>query len=153
MSQTGCVFCAVVGELRRVERCPNPGAPDQVYRRVAELPASVAILAPDQYYRGYTLVVAKTHAAELCQLPEAESTQYYHDMLRVARAVAAVFQPRKLNYEVLGNTVPHLHWHLFPRYADDPNPLRPTWEHRHAPRLLSDQAYDETLVALRRHMS
>lgn len=152
VSEPGCVFCGLVAELRRAERCPNPGAPDQVYRRLAELPASIAILAPDQYYRGYTLVVAKTHAAELFQLPEAESAQYYQDMLRVARAVAAAFEPRKLNYELLGNTVPHLHWHLLPRYADDPHPLRPTWEHAHAPRLVSEAAYEETLAALRRHI-
>ena len=37
------------------------------------------------------------------------------------------FAPRKLNYELLGNSVAHLHWHLFPRHADDPNPQWPVW--------------------------
>jgi diadenosine tetraphosphate (Ap4A) HIT family hydrolase len=32
-----------------------------------------------------------------------------------------------MNYELLGNQVPHLHWHLFPRYADDPDRLKPVW--------------------------
>jgi diadenosine tetraphosphate (Ap4A) HIT family hydrolase len=32
-----------------------------------------------------------------------------------------------MNYELLGNQVPHLHWHLFPRYRDDPNRLQPVW--------------------------
>jgi diadenosine tetraphosphate (Ap4A) HIT family hydrolase len=32
-----------------------------------------------------------------------------------------------LNYELLGNQVPHLHWHLFPRYRDDPEALKPVW--------------------------
>ena len=37
------------------------------------------------------------------------------------------FSPHKLNYELLGNQVPHLHWHLFARSADDPNRLAPVW--------------------------
>jgi hypothetical protein len=55
-----CVFCAVVRELRR-PRCtaaPRGG----LYRKVRELPASMAILGHDQFYRGYTVVIAKTHA-------------------------------------------------------------------------------------------
>src|SRR5207245_1634902 len=103
------------------ETCPA-AAPEHVLRKIQDLPASIAILAPDQYYRGYTLVVSKTHATELYHLDERESTQYFRDMLRVAAAVAAAFRPRKMNYEVLGNTVAHLHWHLFPRYDEDPNP-------------------------------
>src|SRR6266446_5449440 len=75
-----------------------------------DLPASIAILAPDQYYRGYTLVVSKTHATELYHLDEHESTQYFRDMLRVAAAVAAAFRPRKMNYEVLEIGRAHVHW-------------------------------------------
>lgn len=44
--------------------------------------------------------------------------------LRVYRA----FKPRKLNYELLGNTDEHLHWHLFPRHVDDPDPKKPLWQ-------------------------
>jgi diadenosine tetraphosphate (Ap4A) HIT family hydrolase len=40
----------------------------------------------------------------------------------VAHALQAVFAPVKMNYNVLGNWVPHLHTHLVPRYADDPRP-------------------------------
>ncbi len=45
----------------------------------------------------------------------------------VAEAVFRAFGPRKLNYELLGNSVSHLHWHLIPRYADDPIPRLPLW--------------------------
>src|SRR2546425_12097144 len=151
MSETGCVFCAVVAALEEADTCPA-GDAGHVLRKVQDLPASVAILAPDQYYRGYTLVVSKTHATELYHLDEHESTQYFRDMLRVAAAVAAAFRPRKMNYEVLGNTVAPLHWHLFPRYDEDPNPKRPTWERSHAPRLPGPDEYAETLAAIRRHL-
>ena len=45
-------------------------------------------------------------------------------MCLLARAIETAFRPHKLNYELLGNQVPHLHWHLFPRYADDPDALQ-----------------------------
>jgi diadenosine tetraphosphate (Ap4A) HIT family hydrolase len=151
MSEPGCVFCAVVQALEGTDTCPA-GDAGHVLRKVQDLPASVAILAPDQYYWGYTFVVSKTHATELYDLPEGESAQYFSDMLRVARAIAAAFKPRKMNYELLGNTVPHLHWHLFPRYESDPNPKGPTWETNHTPRLPSPEEYAETVAAIRRQL-
>jgi diadenosine tetraphosphate (Ap4A) HIT family hydrolase len=48
-------------------------------------------------------------------------------MAHVAEAVFRAFAPRKLNYELLGNSVSHLHWHIFPRYDNDPNPQWPVW--------------------------
>jgi diadenosine tetraphosphate (Ap4A) HIT family hydrolase len=40
----------------------------------------------------------------------------------VGRAITAAFNPIKLNYDILGNAVPHLHVHIVPRYTDDPRP-------------------------------
>lgn len=48
-------------------------------------------------------------------------------MSEVASAVFHAFQPAKLNYELLGNTDEHMHWHLFPRYKTDPEPQKPVW--------------------------
>jgi hypothetical protein len=48
-------------------------------------------------------------------------------MATLALAIEECYRPHKLNYELLGNQVPHLHWHLFPRSADDPDRLRPVW--------------------------
>jgi diadenosine tetraphosphate (Ap4A) HIT family hydrolase len=45
----------------------------------------------------------------------------------VAEAVYRAFLPAKLNYELLGNSEPHLHWHLFPRRQDEPSPKQPVW--------------------------
>jgi len=43
----------------------------------------------------------------------------------VARALKAELGYRKLNYEIHGNTVPHLHLHLYPRFDGDPFVGRP----------------------------
>jgi len=150
MSEASCFFCPLVAALETAETYRSPSG--SVSRRVALLPTAVAVLGNDQYYPGYTLVIARRHATELYHLPDGESTTYFQDMLRVARAIDRALSPRKMNYELLGNTVAHLHWHLFPRYADDPNPTRPTWETAHAPKLLSEAEYAGTIEALRRHL-
>lgn len=49
------------------------------------------------------------------------------ELAALAEAIEHAFRPHKLNYELLGNQVPHLHWHLFPRSAADPDRLRPVW--------------------------
>src|SRR4029453_7727644 len=134
MTEAGCAFCRVVAALERSDTCPARAA-GHVLRKIRDLPAPIAILAPDQYYRGYTMVVSKTHATELYDLPHHESTQYFNDMLGVARAIAAAFHPHKMNYEVLANTAPPLPWPLFPRSAWDPNPKGLIWEPSPPPRL------------------
>jgi diadenosine tetraphosphate (Ap4A) HIT family hydrolase len=59
---------------------------------------------------------------EPTELTDDEAATYGRDVLRVARALEVAFSPIKLNYNVMGNEVPHLHTHLVPRYADDPRP-------------------------------
>jgi diadenosine tetraphosphate (Ap4A) HIT family hydrolase len=116
---------------------------------IAELPTAMVVLSPDQYYRGYSLVVAKTHATELFHLEDNAGGEYFRDMLRVAKAISDAFAPMKMNYELLGNTVPHLHWHVVPRYDWDPNPKRPIWEHQHDLKLLDSAQYAEIIEAIR----
>jgi diadenosine tetraphosphate (Ap4A) HIT family hydrolase len=48
-------------------------------------------------------------------------------MVTLGHAIDLAFKPRKLNCESLGNQVPHLHWHLFPRGQEDPDTLKPVW--------------------------
>ena len=93
---------------------------------VWNFPHSVAALGPWQFYTGYCVLVSRDHASELSQLGEMRAA-FLAEMATLAEAIEACFQPHKLNYELLGNQVPHLHWHLFPRSAADPDRLRPVW--------------------------
>ena len=111
-----CPFCA---KLAAPEGWP---AADVVWR----FPHSVAVLGPWQSFAGYCVLVSRDHASELSQLGPRRAA-FLDEMATLAEAIEACFRPHKLNYELLGNQVPHLHWHLFPRTADDPDRLRPVW--------------------------
>jgi diadenosine tetraphosphate (Ap4A) HIT family hydrolase len=106
---------------------PTVDGPEHPYL-VAEMETGYAVVGDHQIYRGYTLFVAKRCVRELHELPSDERLRFLEEMSIVAEAVCRAFRPRKLNYELLGNSVAHLHWHLFPRYDDDPDPAWPVWE-------------------------
>jgi diadenosine tetraphosphate (Ap4A) HIT family hydrolase len=94
---------------------------------VKELKTGYIVVGDYQFYRGYTLFLCKQHVTELHELEENFRKQFLYEMSEVAKAVFKAFKPNKLNYELLGNTDSHLHWHIFPRYADDPMPTKPVW--------------------------
>jgi diadenosine tetraphosphate (Ap4A) HIT family hydrolase len=104
-------------------------------KRLDDSEAGIRILAgrfSDAYLqranvrRGYTLVVWRgRHVAEPTDLEDKEASGYWREVLEVARALQQYYQPLKMNYETLGNTVPHLHTHLVPRYLENPAPGRP----------------------------
>ena len=88
---------------------------------------SVAFLGPWQFYHGYCILACRYHATELSQLDEPVRRAFLDEMCLLARAIGACFHPAKLNYELLGNQVPHMHWHVVPRYADDKDAAQPIW--------------------------
>ncbi len=116
--ESSCGICAGIDRIR------NGSAPC-----VAELAHSYVVLGDAQYYRGYCILLAKRHATELFLMPAAEARALFDEMRLVAEAIAAVTHPWKVNYECLGNSEPHVHWHVFPRWATEPDELRrgPIW--------------------------
>jgi hypothetical protein len=72
------------------------------------------------------------------------------EVSRVAEALARVFRPVKMNYELLGNQVPHIHWHLVPRLPTDPDLLSPIWRVDHQPAPLAPAAARERIESIRR---
>jgi diadenosine tetraphosphate (Ap4A) HIT family hydrolase len=65
-------------------------------------------------------MVARSHVVEPFELSDAERAQFWEESMLVARALNKLFRPSKVNYEIHGNTMPHLHVHLHPRFAGDP---------------------------------
>jgi diadenosine tetraphosphate (Ap4A) HIT family hydrolase len=68
---------------------------------------------------GYLCVISKTHSVEPFELPEPQRTAFWTESIAVANGLSRLLQPVKVNYEIHGNTLPHLHMHLLPRRADD----------------------------------
>ena len=103
---------------------------------IADLPTSRVYFNEDQFFPGWVFVVLKRHAVELYELMASERVAHVEDVNRVAHALASVYQPVKMNYELLGNQVPHIHWHLVPRLASDPEPRWPVWRVSHETKVL-----------------
>ncbi|MEO6077612.1 MAG: HIT family protein [Candidatus Andersenbacteria bacterium] len=114
---TPCLICDRIADIKNNT---NP-------HFVVELETGYVVLGDYQFFSGYTLFLSKEHASELHELSPAIRKQFLWEMSVVAGAVFKAFQPKKLNYELLGNTDQHMHWHIFPRHADDPMPNRTVW--------------------------
>jgi diadenosine tetraphosphate (Ap4A) HIT family hydrolase len=92
---------------------------------VADLERSRLQLCRNQYVKGYCILVAKKAVREVHEMHEHERRLFFEDMVAVGAALEKVFQPIKLNYQILGNNIPHLHVHIIPRYYGDPAPSQP----------------------------
>jgi len=103
---------------------------------------SVAKLNPDQAFEGYTFLTLRWHEEELYRLADKDRRQFLEDMSLVASALSRAFKPDKMNYELLGNSMPHLHWHLVPRYASDPMWGRPIWAGNRRRKRLNAEGYE-----------
>ena len=87
---------------------------------IADLGLSKAYLLEDQFFPGWTVVVFKRHATELFHLAPTERIQLMEEVSRIAKILTQVYEAKKINYELLGNQLPHIHWHVIPRLASDP---------------------------------
>lgn len=86
---------------------------------VKELETGYVVMGDSQYFKGYTLFLAKEHVTELHQMNPATKLKFLEEMSLVQEAVARAFHAEKMNLELLGNGDAHVHWHLFPRRAGD----------------------------------
>jgi diadenosine tetraphosphate (Ap4A) HIT family hydrolase len=132
--------------------CDKYGAADRPLH-IAELETSRVFLHEDQFFPGYVLLVLRRHVTELYDLSVAERAALMEEVSRVAQALARVFRPVKMNYELLGNLVPHIHWHLVPRLATDPGLRGPIWTVEHQPAPLPAAAARERIEAIRRALA
>jgi diadenosine tetraphosphate (Ap4A) HIT family hydrolase len=140
---TGCAMC---GEGRPEET--RFGA------RILAGKLSDAYLQRADIQRGYTISIWRgRHVAEPTELEADEAAAYWLEVLNVARALEQHLQPVKMNYDLLGNSLPHLHTHLVPRYADDPRPGWPFPFPEGEPPQLEEEPFRRDVEALRALLS
>lgn len=117
--------------LVRGEECPLCDAvaetvPENAYgTAVADLRVSRLRLSSNQWVAGYCVLIAKTHVREPHELPREERVAFFEDLIQASAAIEQVVGADKMNVQILGNSVPHLHAHLIPRFYGDPAPGRP----------------------------
>lgn len=121
---TDCIFCRIVAKQ----------IPASVVHEDAE---TLAFMDIGQVNPGHVLVAVKRHAENLYELDEAQAAAAFRTASRVARAIRAAFAPEGLsvyqaNGAAAGQTVPHFHLHLVPRFQGDGMDL--TWPVKNPPR-------------------
>ncbi|MBO0838833.1 MAG: HIT domain-containing protein [Actinobacteria bacterium] len=100
---------------------------------------------------GYSIVPFRTrHVADPTELTRDELATWWDDIRTAVRAINDVYVPCHINYQILGNSVPHIHAHLIPRYLDDPAPMRRLRDqHWDGAARLTDDELARQLAALR----
>jgi diadenosine tetraphosphate (Ap4A) HIT family hydrolase len=108
------------------------------------------VLANEKGHPGFCRVIWNEHMAEMTDLPLSGRSQLMDAVWQVEAALRSVMSPRKINLASLGNAVPHVHWHVIPRYDDDAQFPGAVWaKARRKPSPEALAAREELLPALR----
>ncbi|MES2553875.1 MAG: HIT family protein [Pseudomonadota bacterium] len=103
--------------------CSNPGGEliwqDEFCR---------VVMVDDMDYPGFCRVILNSHITEMTDLARREQERLMAVVFTVERAVRDIMQPDKINLASLGNMVPHMHWHVIPRYKKDRNFPNSIWD-------------------------
>lgn len=78
-------------------------------------------------YPGFLRVVLGRHVAEMTDLASGERDRLMTVVFAAERALRELYRPDKMNLASFGNQVPHMHWHVIPRFRDDPHFPEPAW--------------------------
>lgn len=99
-------------------------------------------------YAGFCRVIWNAHVREMTDLSAADRQQLMRVVFAVEAALRELIDPHKVNLASLGNMTPHLHWHVIPRFADDPHFPHPVWATKQRePRMRTHAALAERLTA------
>jgi diadenosine tetraphosphate (Ap4A) HIT family hydrolase len=86
---------------------------------IHEFPYSLFVVGDHQYFQGYSLLLLKAHVRELHELDSDVQTAMFQELMSATRAVVRALNPKKINHVSAGNSEPHVHWHIFPRYLSE----------------------------------
>jgi len=115
---------------------------------IAPLTVSTLYLFKEQTHPGRCVVAYRGHVNELFELPDPELALFAKDIARAAHAIKTAFGATKMNYGAYSDKLPHLHFHLVPKYSDGAN-FGTTFEMMPAAKkLLSDAEYEEIIRAI-----
>ena len=120
--------------------------------RIEEFPLSTLFLQEDQYFPGYCTLESKRHITELFELDSENRTTLIEEINLAAHLLFKTFRPDKINYAFFGNKVPHMHWHLVPRWKNDPLWPESIWSKFHEPRILNEEEYKKIINQIQENL-
>ena len=85
------------------------------------------VLVNEPGYPGFCRVIWRNHVREMTDLSEPEREFLMRTVFSVEAVLRELLQPHKINLASLGNIAPHLHWHVIPRFENDPHFPQPVW--------------------------
>ena len=93
--------------------CGDQSADENEYSyKIAMLESGRLQLQKNQFIKGYCILIAEGHYSELHSMPTDHQAAFLRDMVRVGAALTTLFGADKMNYEILGNGIPHVHAHI-----------------------------------------
>jgi diadenosine tetraphosphate (Ap4A) HIT family hydrolase len=119
MSETHCTLCDRIAA----------GSRGQLPSLIHQFPNSLLVVGDHQFHRGYCVLIYKEHVREMHDLPVPIQREVFTELMTATKAIAKAFKPWKMNHACYGNQVPHIHWHIFPRYDTEPDHLDPPFLH------------------------
>ena len=132
--------------------CQKNEALDELMIEVCELEASTLYLFKEQTYRGRCLVAFNGHNNALFDLTDEERDLFMKDVTRAAKAMKLAFDVNKVNYGAYSDKMPHLHFHLVPKYEDGPG-WGGTFEMMPSPKvLLTDEEYTQLINKVKENL-
>lgn len=132
--------------------CEKDQRLDDLMIEICQLEVSTLYLFKEQTYRGRCLVAYKGHVNELFELQDKELEAYIKDVAKAAAAMKKAFSPNKINYGAYSDKLPHLHFHLVPKYQDGPS-WGSTFEMMPTPKVaFSDAEYSELIEKIKRNL-
>ena len=108
------------------------------------------VLVGDIHYPGFCRVIWGRHAKEMTDLAADDRQHLMAVVWQVESAVREAMMPDKINLACLGNLVPHVHWHVIPRFVDDVHFPSPVWAAIQRPPVLQDLATRSAMLPLLR---
>ncbi len=142
-------------KMAKKEHCPvcNQLPMPEGMVDIVELPSSWLDAEPTVCLKGTCCVTAKAHVLELYELTDDELLSLMKDVARCAQALKRVTGAVKINYEIHGNTVPHLHIHLFARSMEDPFPDQPIDYRQRRADLYKEGEFEQFVEKMRKELT
>ncbi|MGD1118917.1 MAG: HIT family protein [Dehalococcoidales bacterium] len=119
---------------------------------LADLSVSRMILVKNQYVKGYCLLICHQHVREPYELAAADQRKFFADLMLAGQSLEKAFGAIKMNFQMLGNAVPHLHCHLEPRYYGDAFPGHPADPNKETV-ILKPEEYRQRVAQMRRALN